>query len=762
MKIGMYGMGKLGLPVALAIESKGHEVMGYDIRPEPYEYIENKHYPFREEGVPELLENTQIRMTKDIGTLAISNDIVFMPIQTPHQSHLEGDRPLPSERADFDYTYLKKALQDFSKYDSTLAVISTCLPRTYENQLKPLKGNTEYVYTPQFIAMGTVVEDYLNPEFNLLGTDNEKVANKLEDFYATINDAPTLRTDITTAEGIKVAYNTFITMKTVLGNAWGEMSEKLGMNFDDIYKSWELSHKRLLSPKYLKAGMSDGGGCFPVGELVMTIEGMRPIETIRVGDLVLTHDGTFQRVLKLWERDYNGELIVAQVRGLPKVRMTVEHPVLVRKDGRTRVPDGRRNTYHKIIDKLHPVKELRADHLTLDSMIAWPKLTGSGDYAKPNKSFTYLAGWYLSEGSVESSSRRGRIRFDLHKREKQDALQIEEWLIDCSHSRTNNRGKTAKIVHKVEGNKRSVRFGNKGLASKLLNMFGKGSADKRIPVEFLWGDIADAEALLWGLIRGDGHRSQNGVSYSTISRDLAWGVFVILHRLELNPTLREIPPRGNHKRAYEVRVRNRRLASKLCEIVGWEPYEYDKDIQTYADDGKNVWRHIQKLKRESYEGKVYNLWVEKNHTYVVGCGAVHNCHPRDNIALSYIAEQVEISHNIWEDLMSAREDYEQWHADIAQQTAEEADLPLIILGRSFKPETNIETGSPAKLMANQLGEYPRTHLEDSAHDQVAVYFIATAHDRYKDYDFPKGSIVIDPFGYIEKKHGITVKRLGRK
>lgn len=391
-------MGKLGLPVALAIESKGHEVMGYDIRPEPYEYIENKHYPFREEGVPELLENTQIRMTKDIGTLAISNDIVFMPIQTPHQSHLEGDRPLPSERADFDYTYLKKALVDMSKYDSTLAVISTCLPRTYENQLKPLKGNTEYVYTPQFIAMGTVVEDYLNPEFNLLGTDNEKVANKLEDFYATINDAPTLRTDITTAEGIKVAYNTFITMKTVLGNAWGEMSEKLGMNFDDIYKSWELSHKRLLSPKYLKAGMSDGGGC----------------------------------------------------------------------------------------------------------------------------------------------------------------------------------------------------------------------------------------------------------------------------------------------------------------------------------------------------------------------------HPRDNIALSHIAEQVEISHNIWEDLMSAREDYEQWHADIAQQTAEEADLPLIILGRSFKPETNIETGSPAKLMANQLGEYPRTHLEDSAHDQVAVYFIATAHDRYKDYDFPKGSIVIDPFGYIEKKHGITVKRLGRK
>jgi Predicted UDP-glucose 6-dehydrogenase len=61
MRIGVNGMGKLGLPVALAIESKGHEVIGCDIRPEPYEYIENRQIPYQEEGLQPLLDRTQIK-----------------------------------------------------------------------------------------------------------------------------------------------------------------------------------------------------------------------------------------------------------------------------------------------------------------------------------------------------------------------------------------------------------------------------------------------------------------------------------------------------------------------------------------------------------------------------------------------------------------------------------------------------------------------------------------------------------------------------
>lgn len=390
MRVGMYGTGKLGAPAILAIESKGHEVYGYDADEEIVQNLENRMYPYKEAGLEELLDESKLIMCKTTAEIVEKCEIIFIATQTPHESRFEGTTRLPDERADFNYDFLKSAVIDIVDacenlgMKRTIAVISTCLPGTFKREIQPLLNEyVDYVYTPQFIAMGQVINDYLNPEFNLIGVESEEAADLLEEFYETINDAPNLRTDITTAEGIKVSYNTWITAKTVIANAWGEMSDKLEMNFDDIYKAWSLSTKRLISPRYMKAGKSDGGGC----------------------------------------------------------------------------------------------------------------------------------------------------------------------------------------------------------------------------------------------------------------------------------------------------------------------------------------------------------------------------HPRDNIALSYIAKQIGISHNIFEDLMSAREDYEDYHARQAIDASKDSGLPLIILGRSFKPETNIETGSPAILMANIVEEYgyPYEHVEDLPEYPKAVYFIATNHERYKDIEFPKGSIILSPF-----------------
>lgn len=275
--VGMVGMGKLGLPVALAIESKGHEVTGYDISCAPYDYLQERQIPYEEEGLQPLLDSHHIRMTQSLGILVARSDIVFVPVQTPHDPRYEGTTRIPDDRKDFDYTHLKNAVkavadtaQELGKR-TTLAVISTCLPGTYEREIKPeLNDYVDYVYTPQFIAMGTVLEDYLNPEFNLIGVESEEAADKLEAFYSTINEAPPVRTDITTAEGIKVSYNTWITAKTVIANAWGELAEKTGMDFDDIKRAWDLSGKRLISTRYMNAGMSDGGGCHPRDNIAMS------------------------------------------------------------------------------------------------------------------------------------------------------------------------------------------------------------------------------------------------------------------------------------------------------------------------------------------------------------------------------------------------------------------------------------------------------------------------------------------------------------
>lgn len=276
--IGLVGMGKLGLPVALAIESRGHSVMGYDLNPDIEGYISREiPYPHQEEGLNGLLNTTHLKVAQSVAEVVAHSDIIFLPIETPHDPRFEGTTRIPEDRKDFDYRRLEVALADVANACSklavkkTVAVISTCLPGTYEKKLKPILNEyTDYVYTPQFIAMGGVIEDYLNPEFNLIGVESEEAADQLERFYATINDAPNIRTDITTAEGIKVSYNTWITAKTVLANAWGEMAHKTGMNFDDIKAAWDVSTKRLISKRYMDAGTGDGGGCHPRDNIAMS------------------------------------------------------------------------------------------------------------------------------------------------------------------------------------------------------------------------------------------------------------------------------------------------------------------------------------------------------------------------------------------------------------------------------------------------------------------------------------------------------------
>ncbi len=266
----MVGCGKLGLAVALAIESKGHEVKGYDINPNVERYLKLKSLPSRENGAKELLANSKMKMV-GLTELCQWADILFLAPQTPHEKEFEGITRLPEFREDFDYRFLISCVQDVDAEltsPKTCVVISTVLPGTMEREIIPLLSeNFHLIYEPLFIAMGTAIEDFLNPEFILCGTKHEDAYRQLADFY---RGQVILRTDIRTAEGIKVLYNTFITAKTVLANLYGEMAHKLRMNVDDIHKAISLSTDRLLSPKYLRAGMGDGGGCHPRDNIALS------------------------------------------------------------------------------------------------------------------------------------------------------------------------------------------------------------------------------------------------------------------------------------------------------------------------------------------------------------------------------------------------------------------------------------------------------------------------------------------------------------
>ena len=277
MKIGFVGLGKLGLPVALAVESKGHEVVGYDISDKVKNIIEAKKLPYKEIWAQDYLDKSKIKFV-NIQSVVKHSEIIFVPIQTPHDPLYEGVTRIPKERVDFDYSYLISGMKRLSQEiesqgkDKVVIIISTVLPGTIRKKIKPLLGkHTKICYNPFFIAMGTTMKDFLYPEFILFGVDDLKAADTAEKFYRTINNATFFKTSIENAELIKVSYNTFISTKIAFINTIMEMCYKLpNTNIDDVTNGLLLGSKRLISGAYLRGGMGDGGGCHPRDNIALS------------------------------------------------------------------------------------------------------------------------------------------------------------------------------------------------------------------------------------------------------------------------------------------------------------------------------------------------------------------------------------------------------------------------------------------------------------------------------------------------------------
>jgi UDPglucose 6-dehydrogenase len=277
MKIGFIGLGKLGLPVALAIESRGHDVVGYDISENIKSIIAAKKIPYREIWAQDHLEQSNIRFV-DVEEVIRFSEIVFVPIQTPHAPEYEGITRLPDKRVDFDYSFLKSGIKVLSDEiekqgeKKIVIIISTVLPGTIRREIKPLLGpKTALCYNPFFIAMGTAMRDFLHPEFVLFGVEDEEAANKASSFYRTLHHAPFFKTSIESAELIKVCYNTFISTKIAFVNTVMEMCHKIpGANVDDVTNALKMGTDRIISDKYFSGGMGDGGGCHPRDNIALS------------------------------------------------------------------------------------------------------------------------------------------------------------------------------------------------------------------------------------------------------------------------------------------------------------------------------------------------------------------------------------------------------------------------------------------------------------------------------------------------------------
>jgi len=273
MNIGFVGLGNLGLPMAYAFKLKGHKVFGYDLNPGRMnpEWFEEKEVAG--DGVSDLkpfLVKDPINYVASLEECMRNSDILFVTVQTPNKTGHDGTIPFPKRRENYNLEPLKSCIKDIAGHPAgpIICLVSTVLPGTMRKDFLPLLEGTghqdNFVHNPMFCAMGTVIPDLHNPEFVLLGSDNEAASKKVANFYNTVNDAEKVITTIENAEMIKTTYNGFITMKINYANTVMEMAHKIhGCDSDVVMDCLFKANKRLISTKYLRGGMGDGGGCHP-------------------------------------------------------------------------------------------------------------------------------------------------------------------------------------------------------------------------------------------------------------------------------------------------------------------------------------------------------------------------------------------------------------------------------------------------------------------------------------------------------------------
>jgi UDPglucose 6-dehydrogenase len=319
MKIGFIGLGKLGLPVALAIASKGHEVLAWDCDPVVRECVRQRRpRPGEEDQARELLSRSVVNLAP-MAEIVRQTELIFVAVQTPHEPRLDGSVPLPDYTRDFDYSHLVSAVAtigDCSRQrhtSVTVAVISTVVPGTMRRVVAPLlPPQATLAYNPSFTAMGSTVSDFLSPELVLLGVDPPYTAlQTLRHFYGSLHDRPLFETDMQTAELIKVAYNTFIGQKIVFANAMMELCEKVGADVDDVSTALGMAGNRIISSRYLRGGMGDGGPCHPRDNIALSwLSQQVGLSKDIFGSLLRTRES---------QTEWLAELIEQRAAGLPVV-----------------------------------------------------------------------------------------------------------------------------------------------------------------------------------------------------------------------------------------------------------------------------------------------------------------------------------------------------------------------------------------------------------------------------------------------------------
>jgi UDPglucose 6-dehydrogenase len=269
MKIGIIGLGFVGLSFASVLASKGYSIIGVDADKEKLEKIKNGIVPFYEPKLQSMLRrslNVGLKISSNI--LAIKKcNLIFVTVGTPQKRNGE-----------IDLTMIKNVTNKIGKllsktqHKPIIIIKSTVIPGTTQNVILPILQRISgknvgkdfgLLTNPEFLRETMAVNDTLHPHVIVLGGDNDIFLKRARRFYSNLHHSvPIVLTNYSTAEIIKYANNSFLATKISFINLIASICEEIpDANIDDVAKTIGLDPR--IGNLFLDAGPGYGGSCLP-------------------------------------------------------------------------------------------------------------------------------------------------------------------------------------------------------------------------------------------------------------------------------------------------------------------------------------------------------------------------------------------------------------------------------------------------------------------------------------------------------------------
>ena len=269
-RVSVIGLGKLGASMAASIASRGHDVIGVDISQAAVDAVNQGRAPVQETGLADLItaNHARLRATQSHAEAVLNSDISFVIVPTP--SDERGAFKL--QYAAFAFRELGRALAQKQGYH-TVVLTSTVLPGASRYGLLPILERSSgkrcgegfgFCYSPEFVALGNVINDFLSPDFLLIGEYDQRSGDHLEAHYRDIvdNGARAARMSLENAELAKISVNAYVTTKITFANMLAEICDRMpGGDVDVVSNAIGLDTR--IGRKYLTGALGYGGPCFP-------------------------------------------------------------------------------------------------------------------------------------------------------------------------------------------------------------------------------------------------------------------------------------------------------------------------------------------------------------------------------------------------------------------------------------------------------------------------------------------------------------------